>query len=119
MPNDKKKFLDIWARLGSDDRSALLAFAQFLDTRAAESRSETAAVPLDIPRPADETVIAAIRRLSESYPMLNKDTMLHEVSGLVTQHMMQGRGAVEVIDELEVVFQRHYDTRSRSKDGDS
>jgi len=41
--------------------------------------------------------------------MLNKDTMLHETSGLVAQHLIQGRAAREVIDELEAIFRRHFD----------
>jgi hypothetical protein len=50
--------------------------------------------------------------------MLNKDTMLHETSGLVAQHLLQGRAAVEVIDDLEVVFQRQYEMHSRPADSD-
>lgn len=40
--------------------------------------------------------------------MLNKDKLLHETTSLVTEHMMKGRDANEVIDELEAVFERHY-----------
>jgi len=40
--------------------------------------------------------------------MLNKDTMLHDTSGLVTQHLVQGRDAMEVIDELEELFRQRY-----------
>jgi hypothetical protein len=34
--------------------------------------------------------------------------MLNETSGLMTEHLMQGRPAPEVIDELEALFRRHY-----------
>ena len=34
--------------------------------------------------------------------------MLAEVSGLMAEHVMKGKAAVEVIDELEVVFEQHY-----------
>ncbi len=64
--------------------------------------------PVDIPRPSQETVVAAIRRLSETFPMLDRSALLSDASALMTQRLMQGRAAVEVIDELEVVFRRHY-----------
>jgi hypothetical protein len=31
----------------------------------------------------------------------------------MNQHVMQGRNAVEVIDELEVLFRRHYEELAR------
>ena len=65
--------------------------------------------PAAIPRPETETVIGAVKRLSETYPMLNKDTMLHETADLVGQSLMGTRDTVEVIDELEAVFRRHYE----------
>ncbi|MCK5386268.1 MAG: hypothetical protein KAJ39_03720, partial [Gammaproteobacteria bacterium] len=48
-------------------------------------------------------------RLSATYPMINKDKLLDETSSLVSQNMLQGRDAVEVIDELEIVFKKHYE----------
>lgn len=41
--------------------------------------------------------------------MLDRSKLLNETSALMAQHVMQGRSAVEVIDELEVVFQTHYE----------
>jgi hypothetical protein len=35
--------------------------------------------------------------------------MLNETSVLMTQHVISGRDAAEVIDELEVLFRRHYE----------
>ena len=40
--------------------------------------------------------------------MLDKAELLNETSVLMTQHIMQGRPADEVIDELEHVFLNHY-----------
>jgi hypothetical protein len=64
--------------------------------------------PKAIPRPAEENVVAALKRLRETYHMLDHSKMLHEASALMAQHMMQGRPAPEVIDELEEIFQQHY-----------
>jgi len=39
---------------------------------------------------------------------LNTDVLLNETSSLMTQHIVQGRDAVEVIDDLETLFDQHY-----------
>ena len=59
-------------------------------------------------RPEEESVIAAVRRLSQTYHMLDKGQMLHETSSLVTAHVVQGRPAPEVIDELQTLFESRY-----------
>ena len=108
---DQKQLLSLYRRLSAADRDTLLSFAAFLAERAGapDDSPEPPAEPVGIPRPEQETVIAAMRRLTATYPMVEKDELLHEASGLMTAHVMQGRSAVEVIDELEVVFRRHYE----------
>ena len=64
--------------------------------------------PQVIPRPENESVVAAIKRLTATYPMLDKPQLLNETSALMTKHVMQGVGVVEVIDELEDLFLRFY-----------
>lgn len=105
MAKDDARLVQMFNRLPTTERETLLAFAEFLVSRSA--------VPLDVTpkpteRPAEESVVAAIKRLSASYHMLDRSKMLHETSGLMTEHLMQGRPAAEVIDELEVLFRRHY-----------
>jgi len=107
----QQKLLKLFDSLSAADRQHLLVFAEFLVTRTAESGPEQgkpAAEPRIVPRPENETVIAAIKRLSSSYSMLDKSEMLHETSDLVTSHVIKGRAAGEVIDELEVMFLKHY-----------
>ena len=41
--------------------------------------------------------------------MLDRSRMLNETSSLMTQHVIHGRAAGEVIDELEQLFRRHYE----------
>jgi hypothetical protein len=107
---DDKRLLELYKRLGEGERATLLAFAEFLASRMPEpvETSEVSLVPLAIPRPEQETVIGAIKRLAATYPMVDRSKMLHETAGLMTQHMVQGRAAGEVIDELERLFERHY-----------
>ena len=108
MDASEKKLLKWFSALDGEGRSQLLAFAEFLYER--RPKEATAAVaPLEIPRPTEESVVKAIRRLSDTYPMLDRAKVLHETSMLMSQHVMQGRHAVEVIDDLELLFRRHYD----------
>lgn len=67
--------------------------------------------PLAIPRPAEESVVKAIKRLTTTYPMLNPDDLLHQTSDLMSAHIIQGRSAKEVIDELETIFQFAYQNK--------
>ncbi|HID48534.1 MAG TPA: Crp/Fnr family transcriptional regulator [Chromatiales bacterium] len=117
MNRQEKKLLDLYRGLPREVAEQLLAYAEFLAQRH-PPEAMTPAAPLDIPRPGEETVIAAVKRLSRTYPMLNKDTMLHETSGLVAQHLLQGRAAQEVIDELEMVFRREYEKHSQPREAD-
>ncbi|MCB1878011.1 MAG: Crp/Fnr family transcriptional regulator [Chromatiales bacterium] len=113
---EERRLLRLWRALNSTDQAALLRFAEFLSLDSPE-RAEPLAEPDRVPRPAEESVIAAIRRLSASYPMIDKDRLLHQTSGLMTQHVLQGRAAAEVIDELEQLFENHY-SQLRSGDAD-
>ena len=46
--------------------------------------------------------------------MLDSRHLLDEASLLMSQHVMQGRGVVEVIDELEIIFSRKYEELASS-----
>jgi hypothetical protein len=112
----ERELLHIFRELGAGDRASLKAFAAFLLERAKTARAEAdaevlmeAVLPKDIPRPEFETVIGAIKRLSETYYMLDRSRMLEDTSSLMTGHLLQGRDAMAVIDELEQLFQRHFD----------
>ena len=107
MNKSEKQLLNLYRDLPKVARSNLLDFAAFLAQRY-PPQTQVAQQPLEIPRPTEESVIAAVKRLSATYPMLNKDTMLHDTSALVTQHLVQGRDAMDVIDELEELFRQRY-----------
>lgn len=108
MASLEDKLLAIASRLSKSEREQLLAYAEFMETRSEHARQIHNAEPVHIPRPESETVVAAMRRLADTYPMLNKDKLLHEAAGLMSQHVMQGREAMPVIDDLEILFERHY-----------
>jgi hypothetical protein len=111
MNADERQLLKAYRVLGETRRASLLDYAEFLASR--ETGSDAAEVPsepLDIPRPAVESVVKAIKRLRATYPMVDRSVILNDTSALMTQHLMQKRPAVEIIDELEVLFRRHYQT---------
>ncbi|WP_038053709.1 hypothetical protein [Thioalkalivibrio sp. ALJ1] len=104
-----KAIAEIAQRLSAEDQASLLKFARFLEQQSPAPEPEPVPEPESIPRPENESVIKAMRRLSATYHMLDRSKLLNETSALMGQHVMQGRPAVEVIDELEVVFRTHYE----------
>lgn len=108
MKRDEKDLLKHFRALSPEQQETLIAFAEFLAARSAEAPREYGE-PVAIPRPTDERVVQAIKRLRLTYPMIDHSKMLHELSDFMTQHLVMGKPAAEVIDELEVVFRRHYD----------
>ena len=108
MKKSTKKLLAFYSELPDEAAQQLLDFSEFLASRYSTDLVEIPS-PENIPRPEQESVVIAVKRLSATYPMINKDKLLDETSSLVSQNMLQGRGAVEVIDELEIVFKKHYE----------
>lgn len=107
----EQELLALFRRLSGDDRHALLAFAQFLAARDEQTGAAADAPPTEPqhePRPDGESVVMAIKRLTRVYPMLDRRRLMGPTSLLMSQHALQGRPATEVIEELEVVFARHY-----------
>ena len=108
MKRDEKDLLNLLRALPPEQQDTLFAFAEFLSARSDATPRELAE-PEPIPRPADEKVVHAIKRLRKTYPMLDHSKMLYAVSEAMTQHMVQGKPAVEVIDELEAMFRGHFE----------
>ena len=102
------KLLDLFEQLAPEQQERLIAFAEFLSAGAADSRGAEREPPA-IPRPENETVTMAIRRLVRTYPMLDRRKLMAEAAEFMAQHALQGRPANEVIDELEALFARHYE----------
>lgn len=122
---EERRIVRLFRTLSVQDRATLLAFAQFLaaggavaDPRSGHATMES--MPLGQPRherrPPEESVVGAIKRLRRVYPMLDPGEMLHETSSLMAAHVLQGRDAVEVIDELECLFSARYEALTRPDD---
>ena len=107
MKRDEKSWLKQLRHLTAEQKDLLFAFTEFLAARA-PTAAPVITEPLLIARPAEEKVIHAIKRLRASYPMLDESALLNEVSEHLTAHLMLGKPAPQVIDELEVLFNQHY-----------
>ncbi|MEJ1403636.1 MAG: hypothetical protein ROD09_08205 [Candidatus Sedimenticola sp. (ex Thyasira tokunagai)] len=111
LPKDQRRLLKLYKALAAEERETLLAFAEFLLQRGGE-QVEATTIKVEvkkIPRPQGESVVAGIKRLTACYPMLDRSALLTETSSLMTAHIMHGRPASDVIDELETLFVRHYE----------
>ncbi len=106
--SDSERLIEIHRRLPESAQAELMNFAEFLAQRHPPAEPEVVEGPRHVPRPDEESVVAAIKRLSGVYHMLDRSKMLHETSGLMAEHLMQGRPAAEVIDELEGLFEKYY-----------
>ena len=107
----QQQLLQLFDGLDDQNRETLLAFAEFLSARdSVDGKLEDEGVkePKPIDRPQQESVVKAIKRLSETYYMLERERLLDQTSSLMMSHVMQGRDADAVIDELEIVFAEHY-----------
>lgn len=100
------RLLAIFRALDTGDRHALQAYAEFLAVRGGMGASDPV-VNVE-PAPEGESVVMAIRRLTRSYPMVDRRKLIGRTSQLMAEHALQGRAATEVITELEVVFEQHY-----------
>ncbi len=130
-PERQQALLATLEKLSPADQAAVASFAEFLASRASlpgmpdmaapSATAESPAVaeipePEPIPAPENERVIPALKRLSKTYPMLDKTRMLSATSDLVTQHVLHGRDAAEVIAELERVFQDEYEALRKERE---
>ncbi len=136
MSNREQRLQEILRSLPESEADSLLDYAEFLLLRvpqkqllqtlttaaASASMAESSSMPplpevepevnlepANIPRPETETIIGAVKRLSQTYHMLSTDKMLHETADLVGQSMMGTRDTTDVIDDLEQVFRRYYE----------
>jgi len=109
---EERKLCKIYKQLNKNDQNTLLRFADFLANQESvteeDAKKPLPLEPINIPRPDKESVIKAIRRLTTSYPMVDKENIFEKISALMTEHVMSGREASSVIDELEELFAQQY-----------
>jgi hypothetical protein len=122
LTQQEQTLLDLFKQLTEQDAQTLLRFAEFLASQEGgmvtvevtesvevKTASVTIPQPVKIERPEQERVVDALKRLSATYPMLEKKTLLDKASELVAQHVMFGKPAKQVIDETEAIFAAAYE----------
>jgi hypothetical protein len=107
---DEKRLRKLYRDMNPGDKATLMRFAEFLvgsPSVVVEPMTEFPQ-PEQRERPEKESVVKAIKRLTASYPMIERDRLLNETSSLMTAHVIHGKPATEIIDALEAMFSQHY-----------
>lgn len=99
---------EIFDTLDDERKASLFDYAEYLQSKGGLVKKEIGE-PVDIPRPDKETVVGAVKRLKQTYPMVESMTVFSAASSLMTEHMVNGRDVVEVIDEMEKLFEESFD----------
>jgi hypothetical protein len=98
MSGQEGRLLELFRGMDARGRGSLLDFAEYLAKRVPVPAEQVARPP------AEESVVQAIRRLNRSHPSLKKHRLIPRVEQLLAAHMVDGRPAAEVIDELESLY---------------
>ncbi|HNA82438.1 MAG TPA: hypothetical protein PLL19_06525 [Thiobacillaceae bacterium] len=115
MTAEERRLLRLFRELPENRRESLLEFAEFLLKRALPDTPQVPVEPLPIPRPEKESVVKAIKRLRETYPMVDRARILNDTSACMTAHLIHGKPAAQVIDDLEELFRRHYESLGKEE----
>ena len=99
--------VELYEAMDDERKRSLCDFADFLYAKADPISKEIPA-PEEVPRPSQETVVGAVKRLKVKYHMVESMTVFSAASTLMTDHMVKGRDVVEVIDEMEMLFEDAY-----------
>lgn len=100
--------IDLYQSMDDERKRSLCDFADFLYAQA-EPISKEIPAPEDVPRPQQETVVGAVKRLKIKYHMVESMTVFSAASTLMTDHMVKGRDVIEVIDEMDALFEDAYE----------
>jgi hypothetical protein len=123
MASAEQQLTEFFRQLTAADQLTILAFAEFLAVRNSPGNivvsSEAVVIPEPeaIERPPVESVVAALKRLSKTYHMLDKTEMLGATSDLVATNIMQRTDTGLVVDELEEIFRSHYEKLKSGEHG--
>ncbi len=108
MKKNEKLFLNQFKQLNELQQQSVMDFTFFLLSQQNNHEQGKIQVPQLIDKQADESVIAALKRLTATYPMINKNGVLDKATLLMSQHLLQGKEKIKVIGELESLFSEKY-----------
>lgn len=93
MKAQERQLLELFRQLDEAGQHSLLAFAEFLCQRQAP-QPQALMEPVAVAAAEGESVVGALKRLSQTYPMLDKAVLLNATSPLMAQHIKIGRAHV-------------------------
>ena len=99
--------IDLYQAMDDERKKSLCDFADFLYAQADPINKEIPQ-PEASARPDKETVVGAVKRLKQQYHMVGSMKVFSAASELMTEHMVKGRDVIEVIDEMETLFEDAY-----------
>ncbi len=102
-----KYLIELFEVLDEERQNSLFDFAEYLHSRG-DLISKEIGEPAHAPRPENETVVGAIKRLKSTYYMVGSMEVFSDASSLMTEHMVKGRDSTEVINEMEGLFETAY-----------
>ena len=118
LKKPEQRLLRHFRSLPPEQQQALSDYAEWLASRYRDAaKQKVPAQPLDIPRPAEESVVKAIKRLTATYPMLDTSKMLTRTSTFMTRHLIEGQSSQAIIDEMEDYFRECYERQVGDADG--
>ena len=93
--SEQRRLLSVFDKLDPSARAMLLAFAEFLGQRQTTpdtipADDATPPQPKSIERPVKESVVKAIRRLSETYYMLERERLLEDSNFPAVAYLFTG-----------------------------
>lgn len=107
---ERTELVDLWRQLAPAERVSLLQFARFLRAQQGPSRPPIPTAPLAIPRPEGESAVKALKRLKQTYPMIDADGGLLDDASRLLMEKICGVPDPEVIEKLEALFLERYQT---------
>ncbi len=102
-----QQLIELFEAMDDERKLSLCDFADFLYAKAGPVIKEIPQ-PEEGQRPEVETVVGAVKRLKGKYHMVESMTVFSAASSLMTDHMVKGRDVIEVIDEMEILFDDAY-----------
>ncbi|MBF0195618.1 MAG: Crp/Fnr family transcriptional regulator [Magnetococcales bacterium] len=106
ITKDKERadLLAAFRHLNPANKLTLIQFAKFLQSQQTEGEKPISQEPLDLPKPADESAVKALKRLKRSYPMIDADMSLLDDASRLLMEKITGTPDQEVIEKLEALF---------------
>ena len=96
-------------KLPEAQKQTLVDFAEYLCQQYAVEVETIPQQPVTIPRPQQESVVKAIKRLAKTYPMLDSKILFEKTSSLMMRNLIHGEESGILIDEMELFFQQNYE----------